>query len=287
MAVTAPADRRLKRSQVSPSRRRRMRRPLWQRAAAAAVTLAVLGGVAYAAVDYARSAEALTVGTITVEGAKRLSRGDVLAVLADLRGTRLGELDLEQWQARVLDLPWVGEASLRRVLPDTVAVTLIEREPMAVARLGSALYLLDWNGRLIDAFGPDYADLDLPLVDGVGTPGPPAPAVDRERAALAVRVLAAVRSSSALADRISQVDVTDVRDAVVILEGDTALVRIGRERFAERLESYLDIVPVLRERVPAIDYVDLRFDERVYVRPLEGPGADAGPGARGRGPSGS
>jgi cell division septal protein FtsQ len=100
-------------------------------------------------------------------------------------------------------------------------------------------------------------------------------------------VLAAVRSSSALADRISQVDVTDVRDAVVILEGDTALVRIGRERFAERLESYLDIVPVLRERVPAIDYVDLRFDERVYVRPLEGPGADAGPGARGRGPSGS
>jgi cell division septal protein FtsQ len=182
---------------------------------------------------------------------------------------------------------WVGEASLRRVLPDTVAVTLIEREPMAVARLGSALYLLDWNGRLIDAFGPDYADLDLPLVDGVGTPGPPAPAVARERAALAVRVLAAVRSSSALADRISQVDVTDVRDAVVILEGDTALVRIGRERFAERLESYLDIVPVLRERVPAIDYVDLRFDERVYVRPLEGPGADAGPGARGRGPSGS
>ena len=27
------------------------------------------------------------------------------------------------------------------------------------------------------------------------------------------------------------------------------------------------LAPALRERVPAIDYVDLRFDERVYVRP--------------------
>jgi hypothetical protein len=33
--------------------------------------------------------------------------------------------------------------------------------------------------------------------------------------------------------------------------------------------------------------VDLRFDERVYVRPLEGAGADAWSGARGRGPGGS
>ena len=35
----------------------------------------------------------------------------------------------------------------------------------------------------------------------------------------------------------------------------------------ERLQSYLDLLPALRERIPDIDYVDLRFDERVYVRP--------------------
>jgi cell division septal protein FtsQ len=65
------------------------------------------------------------------------------------------------------------------------------------------------------------------------------------------------------------VDVTDLRDAVVILKGDTALVRIGDDHFVERLQSYLDLAPALRERVPDIDYVDLRFGERVYVRPAE------------------
>jgi cell division septal protein FtsQ len=52
-----------------------------------------------------------------------------------------------------------------------------------------------------------------------------------------------------------------------MLKGDTALVRIGHERFSERLRSYLDLMPALKERIPEIDYVDLRYDERVYVRP--------------------
>jgi cell division septal protein FtsQ len=73
---------------------------------------------------------------------------------------------------------------------------------------------------------------------------------------------------------VSQVDVTDARDAVVILDGDTALVRVGDDQFLERLQAYVDLVPALRERVPEIDYVDMRFDDRVYVRPQgQGPGS--------------
>jgi hypothetical protein len=35
------------------------------------------------------------------------------------------------------------------------------------------------------------------------------------------------------------------------------------------LQQYLDLAPALRERVAAIDYVDLRFGERMYVRPVK------------------
>ena len=70
-----------------------------------------------------------------------------------------------------------------------------------------------------------------------------------------------------MASQISQIDVSDARNAVVLLEGDPTLIRLGNERFVERLQSYRELAPALREQVPAIDYVDLRFDERVYVRP--------------------
>ena len=59
-------------------------------------------------------------------------------------------------------------------------------------------------------------------------------------------------------------------------DGDTTLIRLGNERFVERLQSYYELAPALRERVPDIDYVDLRFDERVYV----------GPAREGRSPQG-
>ena len=60
---------------------------------------------------------------------------------------------------------------------------------------------------------------------------------------------------------------SDVHNGAVILSGDSVLVYIGEDRFLPRLQSYLDLAPVLRERVTQIDYVDLRFEDRMYVRP--------------------
>ena len=57
----------------------------------------------------------------------------------------------------------------------------------------------------------------------------------------------------------SLIDVGRAHDAVVMLEGDTALLHLGEESFAERLQQYLDLGDALRERVAEIDYVDLRF----------------------------
>jgi cell division septal protein FtsQ len=68
---------------------------------------------------------------------------------------------------------------------------------------------------------------------------------------------------------VSQLDVSDLHDAVVILDDDTALLRLGDAQFVNRLQQYLDLAPAMRERLSDIDYVDLRFDERLYVRPTK------------------
>jgi cell division septal protein FtsQ len=248
----------------------------------------VLAFTGYRVLGFALSADALTVSKITVSGNEQLSGGEVLSLLAEMRGASMFKINLGAWRQKLLALSWVDDATLRRVLPGTVAVIVTEREPMAVGRLDGRLYLVDWRGVLIDHFGPHYADLDLPLVDGLAAhDGGLVPTVDLDRAALAARLLSEVRIRQALAGRISQVDVTNVRDAAVIFKGDSALVRVGEERFVERLESYLDLLPLLRERVSDIDYVDLRFDERVYVRPLARDGFNSLAAAEsGRGPSG-
>ena len=240
------------------------------RAVYAAVLGMLLLYVGYRAADLFMTSGALTVTRITVSGSTRLSRSEVLSLLDGLRGRNMLLVGLEEWRQKVLSSPWVEDAAIRRVLPGTVEVAIAERQPMGIGRIDGALYLLDQHGDIIDRFGPSHAQFDLPLVDGLMAAertGTGAPTVDAGRAALAVRLLTSLQRRPDLAGRVSQIDVTDARDAVVILKGDTAMIRVGEDQFADRLQSYVDLASALREKVPQIDYVDLRFGERVYVGP--------------------
>jgi cell division protein FtsQ len=268
MPVSAPSDKRFRRAHVHPARRRSWR-PSWRTLVPALLIAALVVYGLYRATDMLLAADALTITRITVQGTNRMSRGEVLALLYGLRGRNMVTVDLEAWRRRLLVSPWVADAAIRRVLPGTVAVAIFEREPLGIGRVGGGLYLIDRRGTIIDEFGPSYAEFDLPIIDGLAAASAGGGTlVDERRALLAGRLLAALQPHPALAKRVSQIDVSDARDAVVILKDDTALIRVGDERFAERVQSYIDLSARLREAVPRIDYVDLRFDDRVYVKPV-------------------
>ena len=271
MPVAAPADKRFRRAHVHPARRRGWRAS-WRRLVLLAVVAALVGYGIYRTSLLVVAADALRVTRITVEGTEQMSRGEVLALLYGLRGRDMLTIDLEEWRQKLRASAWVAEATVRRVFPGTIAVAIAEREPLGIGRVGGGLFLVDRRGAIIDEFGPQYAEFDLPIIDGLSAAAAGGGTlVDEARAPLAGRLLAALAAEPALARRVSQIDVSDSRDAVVILKDDPAAIRVGHERFAERVRSYLQLAERLREAVPHIDYVDLRFDERVYVKAIGAP----------------
>jgi cell division protein FtsQ len=268
-AVAAQTDRRFRRAHVKPARKRGIGRAVIRPLAAwLAFGLALAYGV-YRTSSVAAQAHVLEVNRILVRGNERLSKGEVLAVLSGLRGQNLIWTDLDVWRRRLLASPWVRDAALRRSLPSTIDVVISERQPMGIGRINGELYLVDDRGVIIDQYGPQYADLDLPIVDGLAAAPGDGSMTDEPRADLAARVIAALRARPAVARRLSQVDVSDLHNAVVILSQDPAVIQLGEDQFLTRLQSYLDLAPALRERVADIDSVDLRFDERIYVRPTK------------------
>ena len=227
--------------------------------------LAVAAGAAWS-LDALRRADALRIDTITVEGNRRLSPGEIAGLVEQLRGENLLVADLAVGRESLLASGWIRDAVLRRVLPSAVHIRVDERRPVGLGRIGSRLYLVDGTGRVIDEYGPRFADLDLPVIDGLSGSSPGTDA-DTRRAALAARLLADVGAHGDLANRVSQVDVANPHDAVVLLNGDPVRVHLGERDFVARLRTYLDIASVLREAVPDMDYVDVRFDRKVYVGP--------------------
>jgi len=273
MSVRAPAEKNFRRAKVRPGGRKGrggVTRGVAWRVGRWALALFAVSYAGYRATSLVLHAASLQVRQISVHGNVRISSGEVQAMVDGLRGTNILTADLPGYRRRLLESPWIADVAMRRVLPATVEVFVSERRPMGVCRLGSALYLVDPHGTLIDEFGPQYAEFDLPIVDGlVRQPSSGRPSIDEGRAELASRVIDALAQRKDIARRVSQIDVHDSHDAVVMLQDDAALLHLGEDHFLERMQSYVDLAPALRQRVPDIDYVDLRFDQRVYVRPVK------------------
>jgi cell division protein FtsQ len=281
VTVRAPSERNFRRASAKGTRRRRFRpRVSWSVVRRLLSVLMLVFGV-YQSIAFAFTTPLLRVTRISVQGNVRLSSGEVQALVEDLRGSSILRVDLDAFRQRLVESPWVADVALRRVLPSTVEVFVSERRPVGLCRMGQDLYLVDETGTVIDQFGPQYSEFDLPIIDGLVPPTPRGAkakaSIDPARAELAARVIASLGQSQQIGSRLSQVDVSDAHDAVVLLDGDSALLHLGEDKFLERVQSYLELSPALRERVTDIDYVDLRFDPRVYVRPAVERGRNGSP----------
>jgi cell division protein FtsQ len=267
--VAATADKRFRRAHVKPTRKRGRWRGAARLSIAGGVLIAVVALVLYRGVEVVARARVLQIDRIVVQGNERVPSDTIVRAMDGLKGENLMWTDLEAWRARLLTSPWVKDAVLRRTLPSTIEVLVFERTPAVIGRIDGRLFLVDDQGFVIDQFGPRYASFDLPIVDGLGGRKPaPGSRTDDARAALATRVVKALHGKPEIAKRVSQIDVSDAHNAHLTLSEDSAVIYVGEDQILERVESYLQLAETLRARVQDIDYVDMRFGERVFVGPV-------------------
>lgn len=256
--LPVPADKRFRRSDVRQGRRRNWRRLLFRAVWFGGSTLVLVALVAWLG-SVLVAAPVLQVNRLVVSGNVRVSTAEVESRLQGIRGESLLKVDLERYRLRLLESPWVASAELWRVLPSTVQLRITERRPLAVARLHGQLYLVDAQAVIIDSFGPQYAQFDLPIVDGLITDASNGVVVDPARLLLVQRLFRELSAKADLFRRVSQVDVSDSRNAIVLLEGEPAQLQLGDTQFVERLQCWQDMASNVRAQLAVNEYVNLRL----------------------------
>ena len=124
---------------------------------------ALLVGLAAAAWPLLERVQRHTVNSVRVAGEFRHVSRDVLEqVVADQITKGFFEVDVEAVRAASRALPWVREASVRRVWPDSLHVAIVEREP--VARWNGD-YLMEADATLFEPHGR-ASQLALPQLFG-------------------------------------------------------------------------------------------------------------------------
>ncbi len=164
---------------------------------------------------------------------------------------------------------WVSQARIRRVFPDTLKIDITEREPVALAMVDNSIYIVSRDGTLLDRYSNRYGSFPYPLVRGLAAE-PSSRESNYRRMMLFLGAMEKLDSGGGqLTKMISEVDVSDLRNLVVIPANETVKIYLGEEDFLLRYQSHLKRIHAfrqLKEKVGPLEAVDLRFKGQVVYQ---------------------
>jgi cell division protein FtsQ len=213
-------------------------------------------------------------GNIEATGLTEVSRGEMLPVFGEDIGRNIFFVDLAERRRQLEEIPWVQRATVMRVLPDQIRVSVVERQPVAFARQGQQFGLVDANGILL-AMTPSSMvkhHYSFPTLSGID---PRDPLASRKaRMEVYQRLLGELDSNGQkLSDQISEIDLTDPEDARVRMQDDDTLLHFGEDHFLDRYRRYKAHIAEWRQQFPKLTAVDLRYDQQVVLEMAKGTNA--------------
>jgi len=245
-------------------------------AGVAGVTVAVYG---MRFLLYSPSMLLLKPDQIEVNGNRIVTREAVLQQFVHDRSRSVLRVPLDARQSQLEQIPWVESASVQRILPNRLRIELTERTPVAFARNGNELALIDAHGVILDR--PRGEQFHFPIVSGVSED---LPREQREKRMQTyeefMKDVDLVRGGSS--DHVSEVDLSNLKDLRVVMTGlasanDTQAVTIhfGASEFTGKYKMLVDNFLQWQANAGRVQSIDLQYSRQVVVNPDTSAGTTA------------
>lgn len=200
---------------------------------------------------------------LNVKGIKvACQRAEVRGEIQELfKGKNLGNillLDIGHLQELLESHRWVKNACIRKIFPSSLRIEIRERKPVAVLKKED-FYLIDEEGILLEKIHPEENN-GLPIfIDSNNFERD-----YKEKIGLAWECL---ESFTPLEKKnIEILDLTDYGNVTVKLKGSETNFILGKKQFSQRLKNFQKWRSHLEKYEP-LEYVDLRFQDRLYIKP--------------------
>ena len=207
--------------------------------------------------------------SIAATGLTEVSRSELLPIFGEDVGRNIFFVPLNQRRRQLEQIPWIESATVIRLLPNQIRVSVVERQPVAFTRQGQQIGLVDADGVLLTMPAALMAQhhYSFPVVTGINA-GDPLVA-RKARMAVYQRLLSELDSNGQhISQQISEIDLTDPGDARVLMpeQGGDILAHFGEDHFLSRYQRYKDHIAEWRQSYPRLAAVDLRYDQKVVLQ---------------------
>jgi cell division protein FtsQ len=209
------------------------------------------------------------VSNIQLNGLTEVSRAEMLPAFGADVGKNIFFIHLSERRKQLEQIPWVEHATVMRLLPNQIRVSIVERKPVAFVRVGQQIELVDADGALLSMAPATIAKhhYSFPVVTGIDSSD--SLASRGTRMAVYQRLISELDSTGQhLSNQISEIDLTDPEDARVLMpeQGADILAHFGDEQFLTRYQRYKAHIAEWRQQYPRLAAVDLRYDQQVVLQ---------------------
>jgi cell division protein FtsQ len=251
--------------------RKTVSRLLWASIAAAILCAALLvAGSLYRYGERSWRFRVESSDNIEITGMQNVTKAQIMEVMGADIGRNIFFVPLSQQKAQLEQIPWVESASVMRFVPNRLTVEIHERTPVAFARVGPRISLIDAGGTLMEL--PRNHKYSFPVILGMN-PGEPLSTRAPRMKAYNELVRDLDSSGAHYSQDLSEVDLSDLDDLKVRVNdpaGDV-LVELGSSDYLKRYKTYVSHVREWRQQFQKLESVNLRYDNQVIVNPdMEG-----------------
>ena len=203
---------------------------------------------------------------LEITGTGNVTKAQIMEVMGADIGRNIFFIPLAQQQAQLEQIPWVESASVMRFVPNRLQVEIHERTPVAFARVGARIALIDAGGTLMEL--PRNHKYSFPVILGMN-PGEPLSTRAPRMKAYGELIRDLDSSGARYSQDLSEVDLSDLDDLKVRVNdpaGDV-LLHLGSSNYLKRYKIYVSHVQAWRQQFQKLESVNLRYDNQVIVNP--------------------
>jgi cell division protein FtsQ len=203
------------------------------------------------AVDIVVADAGFGISSVQLGGNHRTQPAEILSALGFQPGESIFAADVLTARTRLMALPWVFDAEVRRQYPDSISVDIVERLPFALWQASNGLYyVVDRAGRTITVAQVSQFP-HLPQLGGEGAPEAASDVVD------------AVALHRAVSARLKSLQRMSGRRWNLVLDGDVT-VQLPEDGWQSQLDvlEHLIVDKGVLER--DISEIDLRERDNVF-----------------------
>ncbi len=205
---------------------------------------------------------------IDVLGTHNVPRAQIMEVMGGDIGRNVFFIPLSERKAQLEKIPWVESASVMRFVPNRLQIEIRERTPIAFARVGSRISLIDAGGTLMELPTASKQKFSFPVIVGMNAGEPLSTRSARMK--IYNQLLRELDSDGAhYSPELSEVDISDQDDVKVLANdpGGAVLVHLGSGDFLSRYKIYVSHVQAWRQQFDKLESVDLRYEHQIIVNP--------------------